>query len=259
VPPLTPPRPVGRHRREHLHRHRAPRPHLAAALPLSDKRGQIALTASLGAALVIGVAGGSAAAAATHHAPEALPAAESGPRLTPDADAGRESTETPWRPPALPLRAAADGVRPKARPHMAAAAAAWVNPDPTARVTSCFGPRWGRMHEGVDLAAPSGTPIVAAGAGVVVRAGVAEGYGNAVLIDHGNGYLTHYGHLSLITVTVGQHVAAGQQIGNEGATGDATGPHLHFEVHQGHYKNPIEPTRWMHGHGVDIPGCVPLT
>jgi murein DD-endopeptidase MepM/ murein hydrolase activator NlpD len=136
---------------------------------------------------------------------------------------------------------------------------AWVNPNPTAVVTSCFGQRWGRLHAGVDLAAPDGTPIVAAGAGVVVRAGVAEGYGNAVLIDHGNGFLTHYGHLSKITVTVGQHVAAGQQIGNEGSTGHSTGPHLHFEVHQGYYQNPIEPTGWMHRHGVDIPGCVPLT
>jgi len=131
-----------------------------------------------------------------------------------------------------------------------------VNPNPGARLTSCFGPRWGRMHEGVDLAAPNDTPIVAAGAGVVVRAGVAEGYGNAVLIDHGDGYLTHYGHLSAITVTAGQRVAAGQQIGNEGSTGHSTGPHLHFEVHAGFYQNPIEPTAWMRAHGVDIPGCV---
>jgi murein DD-endopeptidase MepM/ murein hydrolase activator NlpD len=158
----------------------------------------------------------------------------------------------------------ADPVRRKARPAPQAitqahkATPAWVNPNPTAVVTSCFGQRWGRLHAGVDLAAPDGTPIVAAGAGVVVRAGVAEGYGNAVLIDHGNGFLTHYGHLSQITVAVGQHVATGQQIGAEGSTGHSTGPHLHFEVHQGYYQNPIEPTAWMHGHGVDIPGCVPL-
>jgi murein DD-endopeptidase MepM/ murein hydrolase activator NlpD len=135
----------------------------------------------------------------------------------------------------------------------------WVDPLPQASVTSCFGERWGHLHAGVDLAAPDGTPIRAAGAGVVVRAGAAEGYGNAVLIDHGNGFLTHYGHMSVITVTAGQVVAAGAQIGDEGSTGHSTGPHLHFEVHQGVYKNPIEPTRWMHDHGVDIPGCVPLT
>ncbi len=139
---------------------------------------------------------------------------------------------------------------------VAKAAAAWVNPNPAATVTSCFGQRWGRLHAGVDLAAPDYTPILAAGAGVVVRAGVAQGYGNAVLIDHGNGYLTHYGHLSEIIVTVGQHVDAGQEIGTEGETGHATGPHLHFEVHEGFYQNPIEPTEWMHEHGVDIPGCV---
>ena len=121
--------------------------------------------------------------------------------------------------------------------------------------TSPFGPRWGRLHAGVDLAAPDGTPIRAAGAGVVVAAGPAEGYGNAVLIDHGNGYLTHYGHMSAIAVTVGQKVAAGEQIGNEGSTGHSTGPHLHFEVHQGFYKNPIEPTAWLREHGVLVPGC----
>jgi murein DD-endopeptidase MepM/ murein hydrolase activator NlpD len=147
----------------------------------------------------------------------------------------------------------------KQRPVADISGSAWVDPLPGAMVTSCFGQRWGRLHAGVDLAAPDGTPIRAAGAGVVVAAGPAEGYGNAVLIDHGNGFLTHYGHMSVITVTIGQKVATGQQIGNEGSTGHSTGPHLHFEVHQGAYKNPIEPTQWMHDHGVDIPGCVAFT
>jgi murein DD-endopeptidase MepM/ murein hydrolase activator NlpD len=137
--------------------------------------------------------------------------------------------------------------------------AKWVNPLPEASLTSCFGQRWGRLHAGIDLAAANGTRLRAAGAGVVVTAGPADGYGNAVLIDHGNGYLTHYGHMSVITVTAGQHVKAGEEIGNEGSTGHSTGPHLHFEVHQGTYKNPIEPTQWMHEHGVDIPGCVTFT
>lgn len=138
-------------------------------------------------------------------------------------------------------------------------AADWVNPMPEGAVTSCFGERWGRLHAGVDIATAEGTPIRAVGAGVVVAAGPADGYGNAVLIDHSNGYLTHYGHMSAITVAVGQRVTTGAQIGNEGSTGHSTGPHLHFEVHEGRYKNPIEPTLWLHQHGVDIPGCVPLT
>ncbi len=131
----------------------------------------------------------------------------------------------------------------------------WVHPIPSARVTSCFGPRWGRLHAGVDLAAAHGTPIVAAGAGVVVSARVENGYGNAVLIDHEDGYLTHYGHMAVIGVIAGQRVVAGQRIGDEGSTGRSTGPHLHFEVHQGYYQNPIEPTSWMRAHGVEITGC----
>ena len=150
-------------------------------------------------------------------------------------------------------------LKPRPVPKVVPGLALWVNPLPEASVTSCFGQRWGRLHAGVDLAAPDGTRIRAAGAGIVVAAGPAAGYGNAVLIDHGNGFLTHYGHMSVITVTVGQHVTAGEQIGDEGSTGHSTGPHLHFEVHQGSYKNPIEPTQWMHDHGVDIPGCVTFT
>ncbi|MDG4762058.1 M23 family metallopeptidase [Micromonospora sp. WMMD710] len=131
---------------------------------------------------------------------------------------------------------------------------AWVDPMPGAAVTSCYGQRWGTLHAGIDLALPSGTPIHAAAAGTVTQAGdAADGYGNSVFIDHGNGYLTHYAHQSRIAVTVGQKVKAGQIIGYEGATGDATGPHLHFEVHQGMW-NQIDPAPYMRAHGVDL-GC----
>ncbi|MGC4867615.1 M23 family metallopeptidase [Micromonospora sp. DT53] len=131
---------------------------------------------------------------------------------------------------------------------------AWVDPMPGAAVTSCYGQRWGTLHAGIDLALPSGTPIRAAAAGTVTQAGDAsDGYGNSVFVDHGNGYLTHYAHQSRIAVTVGQKVKAGQVIGYEGATGDATGPHLHFEVHQGMW-NQIDPAPFMRAHGVDL-GC----
>lgn len=131
----------------------------------------------------------------------------------------------------------------------------WVHPMPGAVTTSCFGPRWGTVHQGVDLALPAGTPIRAVGAGTVVYAGwVFSGYGISVVIDHHNGYLTHYAHASEVTVSVGQTVKPGQTIALEGSTGDSTGPHLHFEVHQGMW-NQIEPTGWMRERGVVIDGC----
>jgi len=90
--------------------------------------------------------------------------------------------------------------------------------------------RWGRMHDGIDIAASSGTPIHAAASGTVIYAGWMEGYGNLVVIDHGNGLSTAYGHQSSIAVGNGQAVAQGQTIGYVGTTGHSTGPHLHFEV-----------------------------
>lgn len=101
------------------------------------------------------------------------------------------------------------------------------------RLTSRFGYRWGRMHEGLDLAAPTGTPVHAAGGGVVAFAGWKNGYGKTVIINHGNGYTTLYGHNSKFFVSAGQKVASGQRIANVGSTGRSTGPHLHFEVHIG--------------------------
>lgn len=99
-----------------------------------------------------------------------------------------------------------------------------------ARISSGFGPRWGKQHEGVDFAAPTGTPIRAAAGGVVSYAGWSSGYGRLIILDHGNGVTTYYAHNSRILVDQGQRVAQGQIISELGATGDATGPNLHFEV-----------------------------
>jgi murein DD-endopeptidase MepM/ murein hydrolase activator NlpD len=99
-------------------------------------------------------------------------------------------------------------------------------------LTSGYGRRWGRMHRGIDIAAPVGTPILAAAPGVVVTAGWnSGGYGNLVEIQHPDGSLTLYAHNSRILVRRGQDVQQGQQISEMGSTGYSTGPHLHFEVH----------------------------
>ena len=99
-------------------------------------------------------------------------------------------------------------------------------------LTSGFGYRWGRLHKGIDIAAPVGTPIFAAASGVVITAGWnSGGYGNMVEIQHPDGSVTLYAHNSRIVVQEGQEVAQGQQIADMGSTGYSTGPHSHFEVH----------------------------
>ena len=97
-------------------------------------------------------------------------------------------------------------------------------------VVSGFGMRWGRMHEGVDITASTGTPIWAAAAGTVIHSGWLGGYGNLVVVDHGDGLATAYAHASSILVSVGQSVAQGETIALVGSTGNSSGPHLHFEV-----------------------------
>ena len=96
--------------------------------------------------------------------------------------------------------------------------------------SSPFGMRWGSMHEGIDISAPEGTPIVAAASGTVVNAGPAGGYGNYTCIQHSGGLSTCYGHQSSIAVSPGQSVSQGETIGAVGNTGSSTGPHLHFET-----------------------------
>ncbi|WP_180041879.1 MULTISPECIES: M23 family metallopeptidase [unclassified Acinetobacter] len=111
------------------------------------------------------------------------------------------------------------------------------------RVSSNFGGRTmgGRAenHSGLDLSAPSGTPIYATGPGVVTKSGWGTGYGQYVEINHGNGYLTRYAHASRLIARVGDRVEAGEHIANVGCTGRCTGPHLHYEVvKDGQRKNP---------------------
>ncbi len=97
------------------------------------------------------------------------------------------------------------------------------------------------LHKGVDLAAPTGTPVVAAAAGTVVRAEAAGTYGNLIIVRHANGFETRYAHLSAIGVTAGQRVEAGEALGKVGSTGNSAIPHLHFEVRQG--DQVIDPAR----------------
>lgn len=97
-------------------------------------------------------------------------------------------------------------------------------------VTSNFGYRWGRLHAGTDVGVPTGTTVRASRAGQIITAGWLGGYGNCVIIDHGDGVCTRYGHLSEVTVSVGQYVDQGQQVALSGNTGRSTGPHLHFEI-----------------------------
>ncbi|MBS3968081.1 MAG: M23 family metallopeptidase [Truepera sp.] len=117
------------------------------------------------------------------------------------------------------------------------------------RLTSFFGPRrlgmgTSNFHSGLDIAAPTGTPVVAARAGTVTFAGWSNrGFGNLVKIRHAGGAETWYAHFSRILVTVGQQVRQGEVVGRIGSTGISTGPHLHFEVHEG--GRPHDPLRFL--------------
>lgn len=120
-------------------------------------------------------------------------------------------------------------------------------------VTSTFGPRWGTMHTGVDIAAPMLTQEVAAADGVVLRAGPATGFGLAVYIQHDNGDVTVYGHMDSIQVTAGDVVSAGDPIALVGNRGQSTGPHLHFEIQQGGMNGPrMDPVQWLAERGVSL-------
>ncbi|WP_239522743.1 M23 family metallopeptidase [Geodermatophilus sabuli] len=141
---------------------------------------------------------------------------------------------------------AAEAAREAARPRA-------VLPVDGARLTSGYGGRWGTFHYGIDLAAPMRTPEYAAVDGVVLRAGSASGFGLAVYVLHDNGDVTVYGHMDEILVEPGQYVEAGETIALLGNRGQSTGPHLHFEVHEGGMNGErVNPLPWLRERGVDI-------
>ncbi len=117
------------------------------------------------------------------------------------------------------------------------------------RIGSSFGERQdpingeGAFHSGIDIDAPTGTPVRAAADGNVISAAMNAGYGREIIIDHGHDVMTIYGHLSVIAVVPGQHVVRGQVIGNVGQSGRATGPHLHYEVRV--HKVPVNPYKYL--------------
>ena len=119
------------------------------------------------------------------------------------------------------------------------------------QITAAFGQRMdpfsGEMatHAGLDISAPYGTKVEASADAIVLQASPEAGYGNEILLDHGYGIVTKYGHLSKIYVVVGQEVKRGQVIGAVGMTGKTTGPHLHYEVHV--HDTPVNPTKYLHG------------
>jgi murein DD-endopeptidase MepM/ murein hydrolase activator NlpD len=128
----------------------------------------------------------------------------------------------------------------RAAPAGDSAVSAWQWPA-SGPVTSEYGMRWGRMHEGIDIGGSTGQAVVAARPGTVRHAGRMGGYGNLVLINHGEGVSTAYAHLSSFAVSPGQSVGGGQRIGGMGCSGSCTGPHVHFEVRlNGSPRNPRE-------------------
>ncbi|MFF5217223.1 M23 family metallopeptidase [Micromonospora sp. NPDC000442] len=177
------------------------------------------------------------------------PAASGSSSPSPSASASPTATPSPKPKPKASRTATA-----KAKPKKSTKPkSSWVLPMAGGGITSCYGPRWGTLHAGIDFAMPAGTPVRAAFGGTVTKAGdVGDGYGISVVIDHGNGYLTHYAHLSTARVSVGEKVGTGQTIGLEGSTGDSTGPHLHFEVHQGQMWNQIDPAPFLRARGIDV-------
>ncbi|MBQ1000553.1 M23 family metallopeptidase [Streptomyces nigra] len=140
-------------------------------------------------------------------------------------------------------------------------AVSWVAPVEKYSKSASFmqnGARWAHKHSGQDFAVPTGTKVVAAHGGTVVKAGgngAGDGpaYGNAIVIKHGNGTYSQYAHLSRVEVKIGQVVKTGQEIAKSGNTGNSSGPHLHFEIRKtANYGSAIDPVSFLKAKGLKI-------
>ncbi|MFD7700167.1 M23 family metallopeptidase [Streptomyces caelestis] len=139
--------------------------------------------------------------------------------------------------------------------------ASWVSPVKSYQLSASFaqdGGMWAHKHSGQDYAVPTGTTVMAAHGGTVVKAGpngAGDGpaYGNAIVINHGNGTYSQYAHLSQIGVKAGQVVKTGQKIALSGNTGNSSGPHLHFEIRTTpNYGSAVDPAQFLRANGVTV-------
>ena len=147
--------------------------------------------------------------------------------------------------------AAAAQERAKARAQAERQAKKWVRPVGIWHVTSGFGWRWGKTHDGIDLGAPTGTPLHAMSTGTVLKAGWEDSFGYKVEILYWDGSVSWYAHMSRIDVVEGQQLVPGTQVGLVGNTGHSFGSHLHLEIQAAPTgDNPMDPVPWLRGHGL---------
>jgi len=250
---------AGRRRAQRSGDPRVPAPSRAQRSASGPRRGPLLLTALVVGGLVAGVTGVSNASDAPTGSTSVLAAqmelatvgddVETLPMASitvAEAEARLAEVAASRAERAAAEAAAAEAAREAARPKA-------VLPVDGARFTSGYGGRWGTFHYGIDLAAPMRTPEYAAMDGVVLRAGSASGFGLAVYVLHENGDVTVYGHMDSILVEPGQYVEAGETIALLGNRGQSTGPHLHFEVHQGGMNGKrIDPVPWLAARGVEV-------
>ncbi|MFD4829088.1 M23 family metallopeptidase [Streptomyces uncialis] len=226
-----------------------------------DNRGTVGSDPGLihpGLKLTIG-----AKAAAAPEAPAPKPAAPkpAAPKpAAPKAEAPEAAAPKAQPKAAEPEAAAPKAAAPQAAPAEAAAPeqadSGWTRPVDSGVGTGyrASGSMWSSgYHTGVDFSVPAGTPLKSVGPGTVVSAGWAGSYGNQVVIQHTDGKYSQYAHLSQLTVSAGQSVTGGHQIGLAGSTGNSTGPHLHFEIRTSpDYGSDIDPMSYLRSKGVGI-------
>ncbi|MFC8372704.1 M23 family metallopeptidase [Streptomyces sp. NPDC057239] len=208
------------------------------------------LAAGLGASVVMGA--GVAAAVDTTAASGAAGAVQAQAAAQAEAAQVEKAAEA---------KAAKAAQAKKAAQAAAKKQASWIDPVKSYKLSASFaqnGGMWAHKHSGQDYAVPTGTTVMAAHGGTVVKAGpngAGDGpaYGNAIVIKHGNGTYSQYAHLSQVNVKAGQVVKTGQKIALSGNTGNSSGPHLHFEIRTTpNYGSAIDPAKFLRSKGVTV-------
>ncbi|GAA3495237.1 peptidoglycan DD-metalloendopeptidase family protein [Streptomyces albogriseolus] len=184
-------------------------------------------------------------------------AAKSAPKQSASPQAAKPAAPKAEKPAEQPVQQAAEESSSNEASAQTAPSSGFTSPVPGGGLGTAYkvaGSMWSSgYHTGVDFSVPTGTSLKAVGAGTVVSAGWGGAYGNQVVIQLNDGHYAQYAHLSSLSVSAGQTVSAGQQVGLSGATGNVTGPHLHFEIRTGpDYGSDVDPVSYLRSKGVSI-------